>query len=1090
MAAAACFCVPVRGQEAQAIPVGDVKITGVIDDWAHHHVVFSDPGTEADAIKNGRYNQWLKIVNDSRYQMQQLKRGSTVPQPTIVAPTGPSLGRSDSLLTPVDDGGLEGRFRGPVKSPRFELRRFSILGKDWSMDDGNFPAASLTITVSSAPASGTVSGSSTITVDGQEFTGSAPVAASRNGTFTGDATSGQTVTIGGSEVLTASDSTPSSQMGTFSSSPSTTDTITVVNGANTFSATTNATLASFRQNFTTGTAASGSMTITYSASGTNNVLTMTAGGSNGCTSATLGTFATSTTASTEATNFETAINDCDTSFPAVGVTATHTGTAVYATVTEVLPGTFLTGSDTGLTNGTISNVAAGSDGSASCNAATGHYATSNSTTTLASDLAAMFEACSAANAATIGINPSASTIALNGSGGITVQADLWGSTPGVTLTPTATGFFQWAAGTMTGGTDGTNSGTDFAIVNNNTTDAANLASAITLNGGTVGVTATSTGAVVTVTANTAGTGGNSITTAEGLTGFSFGGAKLAGGSNGTNSATTFKYWTTNTYDTEDQLATDLATAFGDNATMTAAITAAASTNTVVLTSILGGTPGNSYTASDSGFTTLTIPNSGDFSGGVGSIPVNTFPAKYSFSTNTASCSSDFVVYPTGLAGSSSQATIVGYKNLYATTCTTGSVPSVAFAYNTGGTATLSPVLSLDGTQIAYIQTSSSVATLVLLKPSLTSGGTISSPAPIPGGAVSLSAYPNCTAPCYTTITLNGSPNDTNSSPYYDYNTAGGDILWVGDNSGNVHNFNPVFFGSTTTPPAETTTNWPVTASTEASPILTSPIYDSVSENIFVGDASGYLHSVSSTGTVLTSNQIECGTYGFVDAPVVDSSTENVYVFVGDGCDEIPGNSYVNRFEAGTSISASYGANAASFGNASTNDTGTVQYSGDFDNEYYTGTGNTGNLYVCVNGALYQITMATFSGTGTPTVNSYDTPVSTVADEATCSPVTEFYNGTDDWLFLSVAANGDATGCTGSCLYNYNVEGAGTTGSVTTGQSAAGGTTGIVVDNNLTGSGESQIYYTTLSNQTCNGSSAPVVGNGKGSCAIQASQSAP
>jgi hypothetical protein len=133
-------------------------------------------------------------------------------------------------------------------------------------------------------------------------------------------------------------------------------------------------------------------------------------------------------------------------------------------------------------------------------------------------------------------------------------------------------------------------------------------------------------------------------------------------------------------------------------------------------------------------------------------------------------------------------------------------------------------------------------------------------------------------------------------------------------------------------------------------------------------------------------------------------------------------------------------------------------------------------------------MSGLSGTNNPTPSKYKTMVSTVSSASTCSPITEFYNGTQDWLFMSVIANGNTTGCTGACLYNFNVQGAGTTGNVTTGQTATGGTTGIAIDNSLSGAGESQIYYTTLSNQACTGNGT--TGNSTGRCAIQASQSAP
>ena len=132
------------------------------------------------------------------------------------------------------------------------------------------------------------------------------------------------------------------------------------------------------------------------------------------------------------------------------------------------------------------------------------------------------------------------------------------------------------------------------------------------------------------------------------------------------------------------------------------------------------------------------------------------------------------------------------------------MPDVDWAYNTGGTVSLAPVFSENGNQIAFIQTSDSVASLVLLTfppPSLATG-TISSPT-----AETASDYYNsglgCTAPCSYTVALTGDPNDTWSSPYYDYST---DTLFVGDSNGQLHQFTPVFNG----PPAEVTTSpWPV-----------------------------------------------------------------------------------------------------------------------------------------------------------------------------------------------------------------------------------------------------------------------------------------
>ena len=219
------------------------------------------------------------------------------------------------------------------------------------------------------------------------------------------------------------------------------------------------------------------------------------------------------------------------------------------------------------------------------------------------------------------------------------------------------------------------------------------------------------------------------------------------------------------------------------------------------------------------------------SNGIGAMAINAYPAKFSFNAYAANCSTDYVVYNTGLPGGAAQGTVVGYSNLYAGTCH-GTVPTTAFSYNTGGTANLSPVLSMDGTEIAYIQTSGGVASLVIVHPSFTSGGTVDGPATI--AEVTPADYAaNCAGngpPCYTTIAFSNSATDTNSSPFYLYD--GTDTLYVGDDSGVLHQFTGVFLGT----PAETTITdvWPATV--DAGYVLTGPVFEPVSGNVFVGDS--------------------------------------------------------------------------------------------------------------------------------------------------------------------------------------------------------------------------------------------------------------
>src|SRR5579871_2245134 len=111
--------VSVRAQEAEP--------SGIADDWSRHHAVFSAPAKEMDALQSGRYNEWFRVVTESRYITQQHKRNSPIVQPAFFAP----LHR-----LPIENGeraaGFGDRFshRPPGKQPTPSIH------KDWSMSDG------------------------------------------------------------------------------------------------------------------------------------------------------------------------------------------------------------------------------------------------------------------------------------------------------------------------------------------------------------------------------------------------------------------------------------------------------------------------------------------------------------------------------------------------------------------------------------------------------------------------------------------------------------------------------------------------------------------------------------------------------------------------------------------------------------------------------------------------------------------------------------------------------------------------------------------------------------------------------------------
>jgi hypothetical protein len=73
------------------------------------------------------------------------------------------------------------------------------------------------------------------------------------------------------------------------------------------------------------------------------------------------------------------------------------------------------------------------------------------------------------------------------------------------------------------------------------------------------------------------------------------------------------------------------------------------------------------------------------------------------------------------------------------------------------------------------------------------------------------------------------------------------------------------------------------------------------------------------------------------------------------------------------------------------------------------------------------------------------------------------NGANDYIYASVTANGNDTGCTGACIYMFNLTSLswGTGAAANAGLPAPGGTSGIVIDNISSTPGASQIYYSTL-----------------------------
>ncbi len=502
----------------------------------------------------------------------------------------------------------------------------------------------------------------------------------------------------------------------------------------------------------------------------------------------------------------------------------------------------------------------------------------------------------------------------------------------------------------------------------------------------------------------------------------------------------------------------------------------------------------------------------------GYVPQNQFPAKYQFDVVAENCNSDYIIFGLTVAGTGTQANLVGINNLYtggSPACNSGS-PWVAFAYNTvtqtGGQIKTSPALSIDGTKVAFVESTSTGSYFHVLY--------LPSPIPTPpsqsGSVLSPLTPTSCakptTAGCMTTLTIETSATNSNSSPWVDYGT---DTAYVGADNGVLYKITPVFGGGA---PAlvNDSANWPVTVSTnQYNTILTAPVVDDNAGLIFIGDGEGYLYSVKLTkpaktyaaqqtiGWVYdgsTDGSGKPGT-GIVDPPIAvtdpaNSTTDQVFAFTG--CSIVQGiGGAVTQVAANFATGTPTASNTVDLGSASGDGdcTGKNVHSGAFDNAFWLNGSTSGHMIACgfvqsggvpANPKMYFFPFAShvITSTGSSTFQ-IDT---TKGDE--CSPLTEFYNGTTDQLFFGVGSSDgfleSSTILTGLATPACSAL---PTSSCVTSPSALGGTSGIVIDNEMSNGG-SNIYFSTMAPGSVNGQKCNVSGGAANPyCAVKLTQSA-
>jgi len=501
----------------------------------------------------------------------------------------------------------------------------------------------------------------------------------------------------------------------------------------------------------------------------------------------------------------------------------------------------------------------------------------------------------------------------------------------------------------------------------------------------------------------------------------------------------------------------------------------------------------------------------------GYVPQNQFPAKYQFGISQENCNSDYLLLGlTVTAGT--QANVVGINNLYTEAvppCNGGS-PWVAFAYNTvtqtGGQIRTSPALSIDGTKVAFVESTSGASYFHVL--------VLPNPIPTPpsqAGTVLTPLTPTtCSTPttpgCMTTLTIESTATNSNSSPWVDYAT---DTAYVGADNGVLYKITPVFGGGA---PAlvNDPSNWPVAVSTNAyNTVLTAPVVDDLAGRIFLGDGEGYLYSVKMTspGKTFAAQQTIGWAYdgtndgsgkpgtGVVDPPIAvtdpaNPATDQVFAFTG--CSYVLGiGGAISQLPANFATGVPTTSNTVDLGSASGSGdcTGKNVHSGAFDNAFWVNGSTSGHMIACgfVNNGgapakpqMYFFPFAshviTSTGSSTFVVNN------TKGDE--CSPLTEFYNGTTDRMFFGVGSTDgflESSTITSSLSTPSCVSPP--TSSCVTAPNALGGTSGIVIDNQLSNGG-TNIYFSTLAAGSVNGQKCNVSGGTANPyCAVKLTQSA-
>ena len=413
-----------------------------------------------------------------------------------------------------------------------------------------------------------------------------------------------------------------------------------------------------------------------------------------------------------------------------------------------------------------------------------------------------------------------------------------------------------------------------------------------------------------------------------------------------------------------------------------------------------------------------------------------YPAKFSFNVNaTPDCTNDYVVYTINTAPGATQANIVAFNNLYSGSaggtgiCGAGTATTY-WAYQVSNVALpTSPILSIDGTKVAFVDGASPAVFHVL---TWTAGqGSVFAPA---------------TPTQIVNVPLTGATTDTRSSPFMDYMN---DVAYVGTDNGKLYKITGVFNGT----PALAGAPWPRRVGFSA-PNLTSPVIDFSNGQIYLGSSDGNLYAFTKGGAQLFPITIGDGSAdgGLADAPIID--VVNGLLYVATGSDFNLPNATLTQVSSGSFSELQV---------TTIGDPGAAPiHAGTFNDAYFSSMTNANwFFYVCGTGTggptspvLYRVG---FDATRTMLGAVDMASVSLSANNGEqCSPITELNNGVDR-IFLGLLTSAQVEYFDVSTNSTPTLGGTGNVAPVP----EAGGTSAIIIDNVSAANQASSIYFSTL-----------------------------